>query len=394
MKWIKCSFVVAALCTALSLVSVPAMADTVKIGLIAPFSGGYARWGEQFQQAIEVFQSHYGDKVNGNKVEFIYRDIGGIDPARSKRFAEEMIIRDKITFLTGFAFTPNASAVASVINEAELPTVIFNAATSKVIRMSEYFVRVSFTLNQDTVPLAEWAPKNGIKRVVTMVAEYGPGFDGEDAFIRTFKPAGGEILEAIRVPMSTTDFAPYFERVLQRKPDALFMFGPGGAASVGMINTWAKRLKPAGIELLVTNETQEIDLPKVGRAALDVVGSSHYTETVDNPLNNRLRMDLEKKFGPDTVPDTATVSAYDGMRLIYMALEKYGPGITGKQAVDFMRGKKLDSPRGPILIDAETRDIVQNVYLRRVKERNGKLVNINFHTVPMVPDPWQKWNPK
>lgn len=394
MKWIKRSMILLALIVALSLVSGAAMAETIKIGLISPFSGGYARWGGQFTQAIEVFQSQYGDSVNGNKVELIYRDIGGIDPARSKRFAEEMILRDKITFLTGFAFTPNASAVASVINEAKLPTVIFNAATSKILRESKYFVRVSFTLNQDTVPLAEWAPKNGIKKVVTMVADYGPGYDGEDAFIRVFKPAGGEILESIRVPMSTTDFAPYFERVLQRKPDAMFMFGPGGAASVGMINTWAKRLKPAGIELLVTNETQEIDLPKVGPAALDVVGSSHYTETVDNPLNVRLRKDLEEKFGPETVPDTATVSAYDGMRLIYMALEKYGPKITGEQAVDFMRGQKLDSPRGPIFIDPDTRDIVQNVYLRRVKERNGKLVNINFYTAPMVKDPWPAWNPE
>ena len=183
MKWTKRFIFLVALIAAISLISGKAMAETIKIGLISPFSGGYARWGEQFTQAIDVFQSQYGDSVNGNKVEIIYRDIGGIDPARSKRFAEEMILRDKITFLTGFAFTPNAAAVASVINEAKLPTVIFNAATSKILRDSDYFVRVSFTLNQDTVPLAEWAPKNGIKKVVTMVADYGPGYDGEDAFI-------------------------------------------------------------------------------------------------------------------------------------------------------------------------------------------------------------------
>jgi branched-chain amino acid transport system substrate-binding protein len=393
-KWNRCVFLLLVLFTLSIFTSGTVFAKTVKIGLIAPFSGGYARWGEQFQQAIEVFQSDYGDNVNGNKVEVIYRDIGGIDPAKSKRFAEELILREKVKFLAGFAFTPNGAAVASVVNEAKIPTVLMNAATSKVIRMSEYFVRISFTLTQDTVPLAAWCPKNGITKVITMVAEYGPGFDGEGAFVKVFKENGGEILESIRVPMATTDFAPFFERVLERKPQAMFMFGPGGAASVGMINTWAARLKPAGIELLVTNETQEIDLPKFGPAAIGVVGCSHYTEVNDNPMNIKLRQKLEAMFGPKTIPDTATVSAYDGMRLIYMALEKFGPNVTGDQAIKLWRGQKLESARGPILIDAKTRDIVQNVYLRRVVERDGRLVNKDFHTTPMVKDPWPEWYPE
>ena len=242
--------------------------------------------------------------------------------------------------------------------------------------------------------MAAWAPKNGITKVVTMVAEYGPGFDAEAAFLKVFKENGGEILESIRVPMSTTDFAPFFERVLERKPDAMFMFGPGGAASVGMINTWAARLKPAGIQLLVTNETQEIDLPKIGPAAIGCIGSSHYPEVSDNPMNIALRKKLEAMFGPKTVPETGSVSAYDGMHLIYMALEKFGPDVTGDQAIAFWRGQKLDSARGPIMIDAKTRDIVQNVYLRRVVERNGRLINENFYTTPMVRDPWAEWNPE
>jgi branched-chain amino acid transport system substrate-binding protein len=370
-----------------------AQAETVKIGVIGVFSGGFARWGTQFQQAIEVYQKHHGKTANGNTIEVVYRDAGGPDPAKARQLAEELILREKVQFLAGFAFTPNALAVAQLITEAKTPTVIFNAATSVITRRSPYFVRVSFTLSQDTVPLAVWAAKTGIKRVVTMVSDYAPGHDGELFFVKTFKANGGEILESMRVPLATTDFAPFFERVLQRKPDALFMFGPGGPPSVAMINTWASRLKPAGIQLLTTNETQEIDLPKIGRAAIDVVGSSHYTEVSDSPLNKRLRADLVAMFGADRVPDTATVSAYDGMHLIYMTVAKLGPRPNPDEVIKFWSsGLKWESPRGPIAIDPKERDIIQGVHLRRVKEVDGKLINVDFDVVPNVKDPWKEEN--
>jgi branched-chain amino acid transport system substrate-binding protein len=371
-----------------------AAAETVKVGVLGVFSGGFARWGEQFQQAIAVYQKQHGDTVNGHKIEVVYRDVGGPDPAKSRQLTEELILREKVQFLGGFAFTPNALSIAQLVTEAKIPTVIFNAATAVVTRRSPMFVRVSFTLPQDTVPLAAWAPKNGIKRVVSVVSDYAPGHDGEAAFIRVFKENGGEILDAVRIPLSTTDFAPFFERILQQKPDAIFLFGPGGAASVGMINTWASRLKPAGIQLTTTNETQEIDLSKIGKAALDAIGSSHYTETVDNPLNKKLRADLEAMFGKDRVPDTATVSAYDGIHMIYQVVAKLGPRPNPEEAVKFMASMKFDSPRGPVEMDPKTRDIIQNVYLRRVVEKNGRLENLNFATVPMVKDPWKEWNPE
>lgn len=244
------------LCAGAALLALNGMAaaDIVKVGVIGVFSGGFARWGEQFKQAIEVYQKHNGDSVNGHKIEILYRDAGGPDPAKARQLAEELILREKVQFLAGFAFTPNALSVAQLITEAKVPTVIFNAATASVTRRSPYFVRVSFTLPQDTAPVAEWAPKNGIKKVVTLVSDYAPGHDAEIQFLKTFKEGGGEIAESIRVPLSTTDFAPFFERVLNQKPDAMFMFGPGGPASVSMINTWAFRLKPAGIQLLTTNE--------------------------------------------------------------------------------------------------------------------------------------------
>jgi len=370
-----------------------AAAETVKVGVIGVFSGGFARWGDQFKQAIEVYQKHNGTEVNGNKIEIIYRDAGGPDPAKARQLAEEMILREKIQFLAGFAFTPNALSVAQLITESKTPTVIFNAATSVITRRSPYFVRVSFTLSQDTAPLAAWAAKNGIKKVVSIVSDYAPGHDGEAVFVKVFKANGGEILDAIRVPLATTDFAPFFERILQQKPDAIFLFGPGGPSSVGMINTWAARLKPAGIQLLTTNETQEIDLPKIGKAAIDAIGSSHYTEVSDSPLNKKLRADLVAMFGPDRVPDTATVSAYDGMHLIYMTVAKLGPRPNADDVMKFWTsGLKWESPRGPVAIDPKERDIIQGVHLRRVKEVNGKLINVDFQIVPDVKDPWKEEN--
>jgi branched-chain amino acid transport system substrate-binding protein len=379
---------------AVCLLAAPAFADTVKIGIIGTFSGGFARFGEQMKYGIEAFQAHNGSTVNGHKIELVYRDVGGVDPARARQLVEELILREKVQAVGGFVFTPNALAAAEVLTEAQVPGIIFNAATSVIPRKSPYFVRTSFTLAQDTVPLAQWAAKNGIKKVVTLIADYGPGYDGEEAFLRTFKAAGGEVLESIRVPLSTTDFSAFYERVLARKPDALFMFGPGGPPSIGMINTWNSRLKPAGIKLLATNETQEIDLPKIGKGAIDVISAAHYTETVDNPLNVALRKTLAEKFGKDTVPDTELVSAYDGMRLIYAAVQKFGPRFTGDQAMSLFKGMAFESPRGPVRIDPQTRDIVQNVYLRKVEMRGDKLVNVNFATTPMVKDPWKEWNPE
>ena len=369
-------------------------AETVKIGVMAPFSGPFARWGTQFRQGIEVWQKQHGKSVNGIPIEVLYRDDEGPNPARARQVAEELILRDKVQYLGGIVFTPNALAIADLITEAKMPTVIFNAATGIITRKSPYFIRVSQTIPQVAAPIGEWAAKNGVKTVVTAVSDYGPGFDGEEYFSKAFKAGGGKVLESIRMPLSTADFSPFFERVLKDKPDALFIFGPGGPPTVGMINTWASRLKPAGIKLLCTAETQQIDLPKIGRAALGVVSAFHYTETVDNPLNKALWADLHQMFGKDAVPDLATVQAYDGMHAIYLAVGKLGARAKADDVIEFMRHLAFDSPRGPMKIDPQTRDVVQNVYLRKVEERNGELVNVNFETLPMRPDPWKEDHPE
>jgi branched-chain amino acid transport system substrate-binding protein len=368
--------------------------DVVRIGVIQTFSGPFARWGAQTQQAIQVFQKQRGTSVNGHKIEVLYRDDGGADPARARQLAEELVLREKVQYLAGFAFTPNALAVADLATEAQIPTLIWNAATGVVTRKSPFFVRTSYTLPQDTAPLAEWAPKNGISKVVTLVTDYAPGLDAESAFVRVFTAAGGSVLESIHVPLATTDFAPFFERVLAKQPDGLFLFGPGGPASVGMIRTWATRLKPANIQLLVTTETQEIDLPSIGDAAIGAIGSAHYLASNDRPLNSQLRQDLVAAFGPNAVPDTASVSAYDGMDLIYRAVEKLGTRPKASAVLDLWRGATVESARGPLTIDPDTRDIVQDVFLNRVEQKGDRLINVAFLTVPAVKDPWKEWNPQ
>ncbi len=365
----------------------PSHADTVKVGIVASFSGPFARWGEQFQQAIRVYQKQHGTSVDGNPIELIYRDDGGPDPVRAKQLTTQLIVRDKVQFLSGYVFTPNALAIADVVTDSKTPTILMNTPTAIVVGKSPYFVRDSHTLPQVSVPIAQWAAKQGVKRVVTAVSDYAAGYDSEAAFSAAFEQAGGKVLESIHIPLSTTDFSPYFERILQDKPQALFIFGPGGPPSINMVNAWASRLKPAGIQLLCTAEVQQIDLPRFGPAALDVVSSFHYTETLDNPLNKALHADLTEMFGKDAMPDLASVAAYDAMELIYRAVAKFGPHVTGDQAIGLWRGMKLDSPRGPIEIDPDTRDIVQNIYFRKVEERDGKLVNINFDMVPMMRPP-------
>lgn len=371
-----------------------AAAETVKVGLIGVFSGGFAIWGEQFQRAVQAFQKVNGDSVKGNKIEVIYRDAGGPNPAKSKQLAEELILRDKIKFLTGFAFTPNALAVADVVTEAKVPTVILNAATSVITRRSPMFVRVSMTLPQQTGPLGQWAAAKGYKKIYTLVSDYGPGHDAELQFVKSFKAAGGTIINSVRVPLATTDFAPYFENVLQAKPDALFLFMPAGPPSIGAIDTWAKRgLKAAGIPLLCTGETQEIYLPAIGDIALDVISAGHYGTEVDTPENTALKKALTDMFGPNSIPDIASVAAWDGMRLIYDAVEALGPDAPGEKYIDFMKGRKMKSPRGPIEIDANERDIIQNVYIRKVVRKGDRLVNETIDTIPAVKDPWKLDNP-
>jgi branched-chain amino acid transport system substrate-binding protein len=371
-------------------------AETVRVGLIMPFSGSYAQWGAETKGGVRVYQELHGKSVKGNDIEILFRDEGGIDPARSKQLATELILRDHIQFLTGFVFSPDALAVADIITQAKMPTIITNAATGFIVRKSPYFVRVSFTLQQESAPLGTWAAKAGIKTVDSVIADYVAGKDSNEGFEKAYVAGGGKVLQTIKYPTTVADITPYYERVLQDKPQAVQVFGTGGTNSVMMIRTWAARLHPAGIGFIGATQVQESDLPSIGDAAIGLVSTTHYPEHNDSPINKELRAQWFKDYGADTtlVPDIATCAVYDAMELIYRAVAKFGPGVTGDQAIGFYRGLTIPSPRGSITIDPKTRDVVQNIYVQRVEKKDGKLENVPFDVIKDVKDPWKEANPE
>ena len=371
-----------------------AAADVVKFGVIAPFSGPFAVWGKQFKDSIDAYQKLNGKMVNGHEIQVIWRDEGAGDASKSRQFAEELILREKVQLLGGFALTPDALSVAEVITESKTPTIILNAATAIITRKSPYFLRVSMTVAQYVKPIGEWAPKNGIKTAFSMVSDYAPGHDAEGAFVNGFEKNGGKVVAKERVPLSVTDYSPYMERALQSKADALYIFAPAGAPSVAMVREFERRgLKAAGMKLLAGGEVQEIFLPSFGDSVLGTISSVHYTESNQRPENIAFRKALNDLTGADTVPDMASVAAWDGMGLVYETVKALGPRFTGDQAIEFMKNKTYNSPRGPIKFDPIERDIIQNIYLRKVEMRDGKMINVDFATVENVRDPWKDENP-
>jgi branched-chain amino acid transport system substrate-binding protein len=376
-----------------------ASADVVKVGLIASYTGAFATWGGQFQQAVEAYQASHGKTVKGpdgrqHEIQFVYRDSASQGPDKAKQLAEELLLRDRVKFITGLELSPYAMALADISKEAKVPVVIMNAATSSITRLSPYFVRVSMTVPQLVAPMGPWAVAHGIKRAYVIVSDYAPGYDAEQYFTKTFKEAGGEIVGSARTPQQETNFAAYMERVLQAKPDALYMFQPAGSPSVAFVKAFVERgLRAAGIKLLGGGETQELFLPNFTDDIVGTITSFHYTETNTNPANLELKAQLKKMFGDKATPDIASVAGWDGTMLIHEAVAALGSNADGLKYIDFMKGKKFDSPRGPVEIDPTERDVIQNIYIRQVEKRDGKLVNVDIGKVEMVKDPWKIDNP-
>lgn len=369
-----------------------ALADTIKVGVLTPMSGPFSDYGQQFSQAIEAYQTQHGSSVNGSEIEFIYKDLSGPNPARARSLAQEMIVRDGVDYLAGFVFTPNAFAVAPLINQAKVPTVIFNAATSAITKESEYFVRTSYTLPQVSVPVARYARDNDIETVVTMVTDYGPGIDAEVSFVEEFTATGGTVVETIRMPLDSTDFGPYMQRAGSLNPDAIYVFLPGGPPTYSFVQAFTDNgLKEAGITFLGTAETQELDLQTLGDAALGLVTGFHYSEAHDSETN-RAFVETLKSADADAVANWASVGAYDGAHAIYEMVRATDGRNDPDAAIDAVRGLSWESPRGPMEIDATYRSPIQNVYMRRV-ERNddGYLVNREFDILPAQPD--HGWKP-
>ncbi|WP_434730442.1 ABC transporter substrate-binding protein [Rhizobium binae] len=371
--------------SAFSITGAAARADTIKVGVIATFSGPNAIWGKQFREAIDVYVAQHGDEVAGHKVEFVYKDVGGPNADASKAAAQELLVREGVKYLAGFDFTPNAVAVAPLTKQAKVPAVIFNAATSSINKQSEFFLRTSFTLTQIAQPAAEWAAKNGSKKVVSAVSDYNPGIDAETAFSASFERNGGTVLEKIRMPLQTNDFAPFLQRIKSSGADTVFTFLPVGPATFAFTKAYNENgLKAAGISFLGGGETDETTLNALGDQAIGLVTAYHYSDVHDSPLNKSFVKKLQE-LHPGSRANMASIGAYDGVELIYRMIK--AAGSDGAKAIEAAKGMEWESPRGPVKMDPVTRTVVQNVYLRRVeKDADGKLVNREFATVPNVPD--------
>lgn len=377
------------LATAAVLSGAPACAqDAVKVGIVGPFSGPFAAaFGTPFRQGVETYVAQHGDKAGGVRVEFVYRDLEAPNPERAKALAQELIVKEKVQYLGGFVFTPNALAVAPLVQSAKIPTVIFNASTSMVVSKSDFFVRTSNTLPQVTVPVAKFALEQGIKRVVTAVSDYGPGVDAEGAFKATFEAGGGQVIETIRMPLNATDFGPFLQKVRALKPDALFGFLPFGPPTFGFVKAFNDNgLKAAGIRFLGTSETQESDLQALGDAALGLETGYYYSGAHDSAENKAFLTTLAKNQ-PKATANPATVAAYDGTHVLYKMIEATAGKPDGAKAIAAAKGLAWQSPRGPMKIDAETRDVIQNVYMRVVERRpDGQLANRETKTYAAQPD--------
>jgi len=373
---------------ALALLTAPAASwaqDSVKIGLILPMTGQQASTGKQISAAVRLYQQEHGTSVAGKKVEVIIKDDGAV-PDNTKRLAQELIVNDKVSVIAGFGVTPAALAAAPLATEAKVVEVVMAAGTSIITERSPYIARTSFTLPQSSVIIADWAAKNGIKKVVSIVSDYAPGADAEKSFSERFKAAGGEVVEALKVPLANPDFAPFLQRAADAKPDAIFVFVPSGQGGTFMKQYAERGLDKAGIKLIGPGDVTDDDLlPGMGDAVIGAVTAHLYSADHDS-AKNKAYVEAFKKAN-NFRPNFMSVGGYDGMHLIYEALKKTGGKADGDSLIAAMKGMAWESPRGPISIDPETRDIVQNIYIRKVEKKNGELYNIEFATFEAVKDP-------
>jgi branched-chain amino acid transport system substrate-binding protein len=360
--------------------------NVFKIGLVLPITGQQATTGRQIEAAARLWMAQNGDTVAGRKIQLIVRDDTSL-PDQTRRLAQELVVNEKVNVLAGMGITPSALAVAPIATQSKTPLVVMAAATSSITQASPFIVRTSFTLPQVSVAMADWAPKNGIRNVVTLVTDYGPGLDAEKFFSERFIFNGGKVADKLRVPLRNPDFAPFLQKVRDLKPDALFVFVPSGAGAAVMKQFGERGMDKAGIRLIGTGDVTDDDqLNDMGDVALGVVTSHHYSAFHPSPANKKFVADF-MKANRNLRPNFMAMGGYDGMRVIYEALKKTGGKGGGEALVAAMKGQIFESPRGPVFIDAQTRDIVQNVYLRKVEKKDGQLWNVEFDVIKDVKDP-------
>jgi branched-chain amino acid transport system substrate-binding protein len=363
--------------------------QTIKVGVILAYSGQFADPSAQMDNGIKLYMKQYGDTVAGRKIELIRKDTGGIAPDIAKRLAQELIVRDNVDLLAGFALTPNALAAGDVSAQAKKFMVNMNAATAIITTKSPYMVRTSFTVPQLNQTLGSWAYKNGIRKVYTMVSDFGPGHDGEAAFHKGFKDAGGEIIGSARYPVANQDFSAFVQRAKDANAEAIYIWTPGGPQPAAIGKALAERgVDPRKTKVLGQGElTSEDALKNMGEAGLGIITAFHYDYNHDSAMNAAFVKSYKEAFGRN--PDMFSAGAFDGMHVIYEALKKTAGKTDGESLIGAAKGLTWESPRGPMSIDPETRDVVQTVYIRRVEKVGGQIVNVEFDKIENVKDPFK-----
>ena len=363
-----------------------AQSEPFRVGLLLPLTGPFASTGKQLESGARLYLAQHGDTVAGRKIELIVRDDTGT-PDITKRLAQELVVNQKVHVLAGFGLTPLALATAPIATQSKTPMVVMAAATSSITESSPYIVRSSFTVPQVVTALADWASKNNIKRVVSLVTDYGPGVDSEKYFKETFIANGGVVLETLRVPLRNPDFAPFLQKVRDAKPDALFTFVPAGVGSALMKQFSERGLDKAGIRMIAEGSVTDDDiLNDMGDVALGVVTAHHYSAAHDSPQNKKF-VAAFNKANNGLRPNFMAVGAYDGMRVIHEALKATQGKGSSDALLTAMKGQIFESPRGPMYIDAQTRDVVHSIYIRKVERRNGQLYNVEVESIKDVKDP-------
>jgi branched-chain amino acid transport system substrate-binding protein len=389
---------VGAITMALAMISTAAIADTVvKIGLINSYTGFVAQAADEGQKGIDLYvKEHEKDLPPGVKIQFVRRDDTS-SPEVGKRLAQELITREKVQLLAGVVLSPVAAAIAPLTAEANVPLLLCQAAAGAAItRISPYVVRVSFTLWQQAFPIGKWAAEQGWKTAYTAVSDFIPGHDSEAAFTKAFTDAGGKVTDSIRFPANNPDFAPFVQRIKDAKPDVVFIFVPAGTQATGMMKAIKDLgLREAGINIATTQDlVPDEELPKMGDTPLGLITSGTYSADATRPANRAFVAAWKKAYGENSIPDFFSVDGWDGMAAIFALVKKTGGKFSADQAMDFLsHWQNPDSPRGPISVDPATRDVIQNVYIRKVEKIDGRLANIEVQTIPNVKDPWKELNP-
>lgn len=389
MKKIYTALCCAAALLSTGVVSAAPSTEPLKIGMIATYSGPYADYGRQFDAGMQIYLDEHDGKLGGREVEILRKDTGGAAPDKARRYAQELVGRNQVDVITGLDFSPNVYAIAPLVSRAKVPTLVMNAASSAITEASPYIARFSFTVPQVSAPMAQWLITQGVSSVSLVVADYASGEDAAQAFSQAFEAAGGRIVDTVKTPMNNPDFSAYVQRIKDQQPEAVFIFFPSGVMPLAFLKVWQERgMTEAGIALYATGEaTDDSYMEATGEVALGLITSHHYSYAHQSEKNEQFKTAYAQKYPEAGRLSYFAITAYDTLAALDQALSATGGDASGDAVLEQLKGMRLESPRGPIEIDANTRDIIQTVYIREVQEQNGELVSVEFEQFDEVKDP-------